>query len=610
MYRFLLCSIACCVFILAVQAQEQPEPEPALTAEQAAELLARHREAHEDNAALPHATVLELYKEAAKHKEAQGFAGMLDDWAKVLAGKAETEREDELADAAILLHDDGYTDLAEPLLEKAWRALLDANKAVRRVTEKREDGTERFVRIASAKFKEVVKRLGWLGYTYPADMDDCVRYDVDGALAYTRLYADIEPVFHDVGLYPPESVDALNAAHAVAAAAFKALVDQHKKDGFALSARAAWLRFKNSQDSMARFDRSKGRRSFSPRAMGRETESFDSIWTYSYARPFMLFVEKPVGKDAISPEHTRALEARAALLAGVYAYFHAEFIAPYELKRVKPQHYEQRAEEEGWPLEVVVMRDKAAFDDYAAELEESRGVDFLYLPIENRVVTYHHLPENDPDMANENLSRLAGQAFALLIDHYAAGPHVDFESALVRPRFSSLLVQHGLPAALGGLRPEGRGHAFVQAQPAVAGIFKHAHETLGNVQLLRLRDLIECRHYGQVVAKALQRAGETNTKANPRWIQATATAIYEAAATSAVYFFEQFEKDGKHPYRAKWRAFLKAELKGEHALTGWSDDAGVKAFKKAFGIEADTDWDTMEAEFLEFTLKLAPKTKD
>ncbi|MCZ7606730.1 MAG: hypothetical protein M5U25_11820 [Planctomycetota bacterium] len=605
----LLAALLLTVSVGFAQDDNAPEADEAkaLSAEEAEKLLAEHRNQLNNVDELKLDEVTKLFRQAGEHKSVEGFAAIRDSWAKHLAGKAGDGSADELADAALLLDDEGYADLAKPLLQRGWKALKDAHKATREITETRQDGTTRKSIVVNKKFKDIVGRLGWEPYTRPTEMDECDRLEVEGAAEYRNAYLAVDQTWHDVGLYPPELVEQLTALEKPALEALKLLREQDARDGFAIRARQAWLRFKQSQGG-GKVNRAKGRRSFSVKAMGRDGENFTDVWTYRYCRPFVVYIEKPVGGE-VEAAHLKQLDQNLKSLAELNTWFDAQFIRPMELTRQKPLHNEELAEKEGWALEVVCFKDLATYHRY---LEDTTSVPApkarnVYSPIEVRLVTLYDPAGSEPDRGWFDTSTMLREAFLLLADHYAAHPQFSVEDMLVRPRFSCLMLQYGLADCVAGFERGKHGTEFARLNHIRLTDFQVTYEFFGKKTLFRLRDLMAIRNYGRCLQTAMERAKAENIKVNPMWLQQVAMPIHDATACQAVYFLENFQREGRYVYRERWRGFLKDEFNGKHLLKSHDDDAGEKAFKEAFGIKGDADWEAIEAEFLEFTLALKPE---
>lgn len=604
----LLCTLLLAVSAGLAQDDNVPDAEAKeLTAEEAENLLAEHRKQLNNVDELTLDEVTKLFRQAGEYKKVEGLTEIRDSWAKHLAEKAEHGNADELADAALLLDDEGYTDLAKPLLRQGWTALKDAHKATREITETRQDGTTRKSIVVNRKFKDIVERLGWKPYTRPAEMDECDLLEVKGAAEYRHAYLAIDQTLHDVGLYPPELIEQLAALEKPALESLKWLREQDTKDGFAVKARQAWVRFKQAQGG-GKVDRRKGRRSFSVRAMGRMGEEFEDIWMYRYCKPFVIFIEKPIG-GTVETTHLRQLEDNLKTLAELHAWFDEQFIQPMELKRRKPQHAAELAEKEGWALEVVCFKDLLTYNSYIKDVTSAVAPNArnFYSSIEQRVVTLYDPEGLGLDRGWFDTSTMLREAFLMLTDHYAANPQFSEEDGMVRPRFSSLLLQYGLADCVAGFERGQQGAEFMRLNQIRLADFQAVYKALGDKSLFRLRDLVAIRDYGQGQRTAFERAEAEGIKVNPMWIQQVAMPVHDATACQAVYFLENFQREGKFVYRAKWRGFVKDEFTGKHLLKSHADDAGEKAFKEAFGIESDADWEVIEKEFLDFTLALKPE---
>jgi hypothetical protein len=548
------------------------------------------------------------YEQARDRRDNPEFRSLQDSFGNALVRKADAGASpDDLADIGLMLHDDKHPS-AELLLEKAWVALDKAGKAVREV---REEGTDRRTHIPNAKFKDIVTRLGWQPYTYPEAMDLCVEYDVEGASVYTAYYNfDVPQVHRNVKLFPREIVDKLKSLEATPLAEWEDLVARDKHDGFALQARKAWLRFRNTQRA-GRFDRLKGVRSFHPKAMGRENETIDQIWTYTYWRPFMVYVEKGIGQTELDAAFVESLESKAALLRQLHEWFNTNFITKFNLQRVKPQYNAEQAAREGWPIEIIVLKDKATFEKF---VEDSRGRPMpgaraLYSPLDERVMTYDDTASMDPDTQWFNESVLIHECFHQLSDHYAANPMFTIEQIQERPRYTSVLIQEGLTDSVSGFIREGDGrnakYQVFELNHLRLDEFKSHYKMLGDRVLFRIRDTIKCRHYGQCEAVARDRAIELGL--NPLLAMQNALGLYYPTVCMISYFFQNYKENGRYVYRDKWWEFIELDYTGTLQLTSYADNRGIGKFKEMFGIKTDQDWDDIEKKFLDYTMALTPE---
>jgi hypothetical protein len=417
---------------------------------------------------------------------------------------------------------------------------------------------------------------------------------------------------------PQSEIDRIKVAEKKVEDSIAAFEEEIKRsDGFARQARAAFIRFKTANDNKAKVNRAQGKRSFSPTAMEREDDPFDTIWTYTYWAPFVVYVEKPKGRDSISPEFKETLESKAALLKHLVDYFKANFIDKYGLKRVKPEHVAAQAEEEGWPLQIVVFKDGKTFNQFVSDTsgQPIAGARALYSPLDERVLTYDDTDDKSSDTTWFNESVLIHETFHMLSDHYAQDPRFTRESLLASPRYSSILVQEGLTDFVAGFsRGGGEGHSatyeFMQVNHLRLRDMKFFHQRFTKNQFLyRIQDMVDCRHYGQCIGKGIDRWRELKLAmpANPRavgsfaFLQSNCLGQYYATAALAAYFFHYYEEGGAHPYRAKWWDFVGKDYKDEIKMDSQVTQIGVEAFKQTFGISTDADWDAIQKKFEKFT---------
>jgi hypothetical protein len=280
---------------------------------------------------------------------------------------------------------------------------------------------------------------------------------------------------------------------------------------------------------------------------------------------------------------------------------------------VKPQFDAKRAEEEGWPLEIVVLKDEATFQQFCTDTMGNAipGARAFYSPKAQRVLTYDDRANQDPDTKWFNESVLIHETFHMLSDFYAANPIFTDEEQQTRPRYANILVQEGLTDSVSGFSREGTGsdatYKFLQLNHLRLRDFQFVYKLLKNNLLYRIRDTIECRHYGQCTQKAFERARELKLPVNPRWLQGNALGIYYPTVCQISYFFQYYKVGGDYPYRDKWWKYIGMDYKGEIGCADWNDNRGITKFKEVFGIKDDKDWDALDKKFLDFTLALKPE---
>ena len=567
-------------------------------------LLKEHRTQMNSVDALSLDEVQAFYDQASERKDKADWKAMRDLWAPQLARKAEAGASpDQLAAVAILLDDAKYREGAT-LLDQAWKALKNAKKAT---IESTVNG--RKTSRPNPKFVTIVTRLGWKPYKRPAAMDDCDRLEVAGTAEYGSAYRAIDETFHEVELYPPELVEQLTGLEKRALAGYAELTAD--KDGWAVKSREAWIRFKISQDSKAKVDRTKGKRSFSPLAMERENEAFDSVWTYTYGPAFMVFVEKPIGQDDLDEEFIETLESKKALLRHLYDWFDEHLVKKYNLQRVKPKDNAALAQKEGWPMEIIVLKDRPTFEKYAEDVLGSPmpGARAFYSPLDERVMTYDDRTDSSADTMWFNESVIIHETFHMLSDCYAANPQFTMEELRARPRFSSILVQEGLTDSVSGFERGGGAGAkatyeFLRINHLRLKDFKALYEILGQKELYRIRDAIQCRTYFQCTQKAFERASSEKMKVNSMWLNQVAVSAYYATACQISYFFENYKDGSDYPYRDMWWEFIGLDYQGKINLRNAEDNSAEAKFKEVFDIKTDKDWDALEKTFLQFTLEL------
>ncbi|MBK9974576.1 MAG: hypothetical protein IPP14_07360 [Planctomycetes bacterium] len=576
-------------------------------------LLADLRTNLNNAAGFPDSEKLEaFYKQAKERKDKPDFKKVMDGFAAEIAKKVSNEGGERIAKVALMLDSDGYP-TAKALLRKASE-VLEPGRTVKFRTP---DGRDSSKFQKNELFLEVVKRLGWQSYTRPVEFDSYATLGIENVREYEDAYASVPQRCRDVELFPQEEIDKLKTLETKVREAGAALEAAQLKDGFAKNARAEFLRFKVANDSKAKVDRKKGKRSFSPTAMRREGEAFDDIWTYTYWKPFIVYVEKPAGVTELDDAFKETLESKSALLQHLYEFFRTNLIDKFNLQRQKPQYNAEIAEKEGWPLGIVVLKDRMTFEQFLEDEigQPMPGARAYYSPLSERVMTYDDREDSKPETAWFNESVLIHETFHMLSDFYAAGPMFNMEDLQKRPRYSSILVQEGLTDSVSGFTRGGG-----QGREATYEFLQLNHLRLRDLQgintnimkgkyLYRIRDMIECRNYGQVQQKAWDRWQELKMpRANPNWVaQSLGMGCYYAGTCQASYFFNNYMENGKYPYKEKWWEWIAKDYKGELLLKSHGDDSAIAAFKKHFGISSDADWDALDKKYETYTNNLKPE---
>lgn len=574
-------------------------------------LLSEMKTQFNSKGALSIPQVRQYYEQSREKKDNPDFKAMQASWGQTLKDKAMAGASpDDLADIALMLDDDKQPG-ADKVLEKASQDLKKAGKATRTVAERRPDGSEKKTLKPNPKFQDIVTRLGWKSYTYPPEMSTYIEYEVEGASEFSGFFNfEIEQVYRDVELFPPHLVKKLEEMRVVAETNWKVLEAKDKADGFALKARKAWIRFKNNQKG-GKVNRAKGKHSFTPEAMGRKDQTVDQIWTYTYWKPFMVYVEKEIGQDSLDEDFMESLASKAALLKHEYDWFDENLIRQFGLQRQKPENDAKQAEEEGWPLEIIVLKDSDTFVQYCTDTmgQPMPGARAFYSPLEERVMTYDDTSTTNADTLWFNESVLIHETFHMLSDFYHANPIFDLEELQRHPSYSNILVQEGLTDSVSGFTREGEGakatYKFLELNHLRLRSFKQILELLDGRPLFRIRDMLEVRSYGQANQVAFARAQEL--KINPMWAAQNGVGIFYPTACQASYFFQHYKKNGKHVYKDKWWKYIGMDYKGELTLKSYADDSAIATFKKVFGITTDQEWDDLDKEWLDYITAIDPK---
>jgi len=576
------------------------------------ELLLADLNTNLNNAAALSSDAIEgFYKQAKEKKSVTGFKAVMDGFADALAKKATTEGGERIARIGLLLDSDGYA-TGKGLLRKA-SDVLEPGRTISR-TDKEGRPVKSFQK--NQLFIDVATRLGWKAYVRPVEFDDYRVLAIEHINDYEDAYNGIPQACRDVEMLPPELIEKLSELEGKVKAAGASLEEQHKKDGFAKNARAAFLRFLDANKG-GKVNRKKNQRPFSPEAMSRTDEKVDQVWTYTYWKPFIVYVELPVGGGEMDEAFKETLASKAALLQHLNDYFRTNLVDKFNLQRVKPRYNAERAEKEGWPLEIVVLKDSPTFEQFVADVngQPIPGARAFYSPLNERVMTFDDTENPSPETAWFNESVLIHETFHLLSDHYAAGPMFEEAEMRARPRYSSILVQEGLTDSVSGFTREGTGYEakyeFLTQNHLRLKDWQAMYKQIGNKMLFRIQDMVECRNYGQCQQKAVDRWQQLGLKiqsqAHVNWIAQMGLGLYYASSCQASFFFINYKEGGKYPYRDKWWEYVSKDYNGTIQLKSSSDNAAIEEFKKMFGIKSDKDWEALDKKFEDFTVKLKPE---
>lgn len=598
-------------------ANNAPQVDPAKAARDS-ELKMLQSQLNNAGGSATSAEIEEFYKEAKKRADDPEFKLLVSGFADAMARKADGENASRKAAVGLLLDADGNL-AGKQLLNAAAQSLPGTVKKPRDKNDPRYALGMTEEDVPNPVLLEVAKRLGWKDYEQPKVFDEYDIYNLAGWTEYKDVVRGIPQRYLDLKMMPQAELDKLKAAEKPVLESIAAFEEEVKRsNGFAKKARSAFIRFKTANDSAAVVNRLKGKRSFSPKAMDRENEPFDEIWTYTYWEPFVLYVEKPPGRDGISPAFNESLASKAAMLKTLVEFFKVNFVEKFSLKRVKPKEETERAEKEGWPLQILVFKDEASFRKFAEEVSGGAklppGARAYYSPVEERVVTYDDTSDVSPDTMWFNESVLIHETFHMLSDHYAANPMFSMDELRVRPSFSSILVQEGLTDCIAGFRRTGgEGHdakyEFMQLNHLrLKQLQGFQSRFTKNQHLFRIQDMVECRNYGHCMNKALQRWRDLKLPLrDPTWIAQNGFGLYYAAATQAAYFFQYYEEGGKHIYRDKWWDFLGKDYRKDFKMASHDTNVGVEAFKQTFGITDQAGWDDMQTKYEAFVGALKPE---
>lgn len=538
----------------------------------------------------------------------------------------------EILDIGLMLHDDGFG--VTEVLKKAAKEMSDADR-YDEVSVTLPDGGIKKSRFPRPSYLRLCAILGHQEYIEPLDFDDYQRWEIAQWTPWAKKLVELKAEFGGSSFFSVERMQEIRVLEDACRRAGEELKAQHARDNFAINAREAFVRFKGANRAGMR------NAVFSPRDLGREKESAGEVWDYTYWRPFVVYVETTPARDAeaVKAAHT----AKAGLLRQLEQWFRTNLVLPFGLQRVLPADSSrddpdslvsrkpelkgmkfntlgQLAEAEGWPLEIILLKDSATCEQICKDLGLDPGQRGHYHAPLRQVVSWDDSKASaGSEQDVRNTSALISAAFRMLADHYAAGPigwameriagKARWKPVESRPRFANMLLQDGLAEALAGFSRDGEGsetrYTFLQLNKPHLSLWQKENfeSPLVNRQgLFRIKDLINCVTADQVVSLGLQRWKELGQQAQPQ--DGKLSSLYRACSAQAIYFFQHFTEDGRFKYRAKWWDYVKADFTGAIARADFTPDAGVSAFKIGFGIETDSDFDELEAEFVKFTNEL------
>ncbi|MDH5642382.1 MAG: hypothetical protein OEY28_13920, partial [Nitrospira sp.] len=235
-----------------------------------------------------------------------------------------------------------------------------------------------------------------------------------------------------------------------------------------------------------------------------------------------------------------------------------------------------------------------------------------YSPLDSIIITWDDreaLEGSDNEWFNQSV--IIHETFHMLSDHYGANPQATMEERQDRARWASILVQEGITDSVAGFERDDSGtvpkYDFLKLNHIRLRDFKAVCKGMKDKLLFRPRDMIKCMHYGQCSQVGFERWKELELDPLRGMFLAQQGAFvswFYAFACQGSYFFHNFEKDGKYIYRDKWWEFLKRDYTGEIDKSGYENTDTIKVFKEVFGISSDSQWDEMDAHFVEFTMAL------
>ncbi len=589
-------------------------------------------------------------KAAANGKFVDKFKDFKNQFAQLLArrmGESGAGKTD-VREIALMLHADGYQDIARPLLDKA-RTMMSEKDRYRTVeydaTDEGGNPIKRKREVARDEYKALCDMLGYVEYKWPEDdFSDYYRWEIPQWTTWEKKRQEISAAVGGDMFFTKAQYDEIKVLEDALIKAGKDLRDQDKADGFAIAAREAFIRFKQKNADTNK------RAMFSPKMLQREGEKFEEVWGYTYWKPFIVYVEIAPGRDV--EELRKSFADKANLLKQEEKWFRKHIVEAFGLKRVLPfegplkSHLPglvgkkfdtpgELAEAEGWPLEINVLKDGQTFQQFLQD-QMGGGIPgaraFYSNPLKHVVTWDDPSASEGDDQAWFNECVLIHECFHMLTDHYAANPvewdwkygerdergvrKKEWFPKVQKARLFNVFVQEGLTDSVAGFEKEGDGanakYHFLMHNRVRIPDWQRTYQQLDNNNLFRIHELLRCVHYGHfgpVGHSSWKRLGLDKKKGGYPDPQ-NYFGLYYAAACQASAFFYHYKENGSHKYRDQWLAYLKMDYSGAVDRGEYTPEPGIKAFKEAFGIKSDADMDKIEAELVKWTLTLKADGSD
>ncbi|MCC6574774.1 MAG: hypothetical protein IT462_13425 [Planctomycetes bacterium] len=583
-------------------------------------LLAQLDREINEKSSLPIAQVRANFQECKKRKDNPDFKTRLSVWSEELRKRALKDGgAADVYDIAVNELEPEGVNVSE-LIARAFKE-LDAGESVTVTTA---DGSQRRVFREDYRFADAAKRLGYVKYDTP---DIFVRnYSQWGFPEYKTYEVELANIRADAkGDYiAPDKLGKLRELEGAVTKVGKALQDQHDKDGFAINARMAFNRFLDANRGGTRKERM-----FEPKVLGREGETVEECWTYAYYKPFIVLIEKSSSAD--DEETRRNIESKRNLLYQLWTWFDNNIRKPFKLQRQRPMGNGALAEREGWPMQLVVLKDGETFAEFVSRSNPGmaglarawyqrwddrkiKDVDDppedTVLPDMEMVLTYDEPSMRDPAKEWSNDSVLVHETFHMLSDFYGANPQT-FADFLKAPNYTSILIQEGLTEFIAGFEKRGQGpdaqYTFCKQNHLRLAAFQGTYKTLKKKLLYRIQDLLRTPDYGAAIRIAYDRCDQLKIQ----WLKRIGSQFlglyYESACQAAHFFSEYKDEAGNYPYREKWWKLVEMDYTGTLELTSRDPEPVFIKVKELFGIKDDSDWDKMNKQFVDFTMALTPE---
>ena len=194
------------------------------------------------------AAVKENYKRAKEKAAANGkfvdkFKDYKNQFANLLAkrmGESGAGKAD-VREVALLLHNDGYQDIARPLLDKARTMMSDKDRYRSEeydAIDSEGNPIKKRREVPRDEYKALCELLGYVEYKWPEDdFSDYYRWEIPEWTTWEKKRQEISMAVGGDMFFTKAQYDEIKVLEDALVKAGKELRDQDKKDGFAIAAR-------------------------------------------------------------------------------------------------------------------------------------------------------------------------------------------------------------------------------------------------------------------------------------------------------------------------------------------------------------------------------------